>query len=100
MSPHDVVIITALTHPATFGAFEIISHDCGRQAGHLNYAIPVDCATHLDAIEQQLATLLATADSDFECLCIGEQEESQEVVKNYGLEHADQLLHAFFEEFA
>lgn len=99
MSPHDVVVITKASHPAIFEAFEMISHDCGRQAGHSNYAIPIDCTTDLAEVEASLADLLATADSDFECLCIGEAEESAEIVRGYKLQRADTLLHAFFEEF-
>jgi len=100
VNPHDVLVITAASHPAIFAAFELISRDCGRQAGHSNYAIPLDCATHLDAIEGRLAELRATADSDFETLCIGDAEEAERIARAYGLEYTDRLLQAFFEEFA
>ena len=100
MTPHDVIVITKDSHPAIFAAFELISHDCGRQAGHQNYAIPMECASNLDEIEADLTTLRTEADSDFECLCIGEASESERVVKDYKLEHVDWLLQAFFEEYA
>ena len=99
MAPHDVIVITAKSHPTLFAAFELISHDCGRQAGHQNYAVPVEYQSRLPGIEHNLARLLADADSDFECLCIGEQTESRQIVADYKLDVTDELLQRFFEEF-
>ena len=43
--------------------------------------------------------LRSTADGDFETLCIGEQEEAQEIVARLRLQDADELLLRFSEEF-
>lgn len=97
---HDVLLVTAESHPALFKAFELISHDCGRQAGHRNYAVPLEYADKLPYIEQNLQALLDRADADFETLCIGEAEESAAVVRGYQLAVTDELLQRFFEEFS
>lgn len=104
---HDVVLVTKDSHPALFKAFELISHDNGRQAGHVNYAIPMDyyvdppeLGVHLDRLNWQLQMLLDLADVDFEALCIGDEDARQRIVKERGLEDVDLLLQRFFEEFA
>ena len=101
MTVHDVTLITKDSHPALFQAFELISHDCGRQAGHTNYAVPLAefQPAQLDEFDLQLMRLCRDADSDFDCLCIGDQDESQRIVRDYKLEAADTLLQRFFEEF-
>jgi hypothetical protein len=103
MSPHDVYLITPQLHPGLFAAFELISHDCGRQAGHKNYAVPLEWVERIEkngGIDDRLNELRQTADSDFECLCIGDEDESKRVVAGYGLQDADELLQRFFEEFS
>jgi len=93
------MVITAASHPALFAAFELISHDTGRQAGHQNYAIPLEYTTHLTAIEGRLAELRTTVECDFETLCIGEEMEMEQVARAHGLEYSNTLLQRFFEEF-
>lgn len=103
MEPHDVYLITKELHPGLFAAFELISHDCGRQAGHTNYAVPLEWVERIEkdgGIDDQLQALRAEADSDFECLCIGDDTEMQAVVDAYHLQTANELLQRFFEEFA
>lgn len=95
----DVILITKGNFPTIFKAFELVSHDCGRQAGHINYAVPMGWENSLHTIENRLKHLLETADSDFETLCIGEQSEAKDIVSQYKLELADGLLQRFFEEF-
>ena len=95
----DVVLITEQSHPSIFKAFETISHDCGRQAGHKNYAIPMEFESGLADAEARLKYLLENADLDFECLCIGESEERDKIVIAYGLNAVDNLLEDFSEEF-
>ena len=99
MEPHDVTLITKVSHPTLFAAFELISHDSGRQAGHRNYAVPDHYAPFLATMEAQLAPLRRDADLDFETLCIGEGTESELIVARYELTHIDELLQRFFEEF-
>lgn len=96
----DVLLVTAKSHPALFDAFERISHDQGRQAGHKNYAVPLAWEAKLPGIERALHRLLLTAPRDFETLCIGEQEEAQLIVARRGLQDADELLLRFSEEFS
>lgn len=100
MPIHDVLLVTKLEYPALFKAFELISHDCGRQAGHENYAIPLTWKSTIRAIEMNLANILMSADSDFECLCIGEEVEQQRIVIDYRIPLVDELLTEFFEEFS
>jgi len=96
----DVFLVTQKNYPSVFKAFELISHDCGRQAGHTNYAVPLKWDKTIETIEYDLTRLLVGADSDFECLCTGDMGESAKIVKDYKLEVADQLLQEFFEEFS
>lgn len=96
---HDVIVITEQSHPTLFKAFELISHDCGRQAGHTNYCVPDHYDALLPLAEQVLAGLLKHSAEEFETLCIGEQSESQAIVQKYGLLRTDELLQRFFEEF-
>ena len=96
---HDVFLVTESELPSLFKAFELISNDCGRQAGHINYAIPLSWKSVIVEIERDLKNLLEDADSDFECLCIGEETERDAVVKGHRLTLADKLLQEFFEEF-
>ncbi len=100
MEPHDVILITEQSHPALFAAFELISHDCGRQAGHTNYVVPQSYKVVLPEIEQQLKTLREDADSDFEALCIGDSEDADMIVERYRLNSVNELLQRFFEEFS
>lgn len=100
MAPHDVLLITAASHPALFKAFELISHDGGRQAGHTNYAIPLEYADRAPLINDNLQALLDQSADDFEALCIGEETDAQRVVQGYQLAITDELLQRFFEEFA
>lgn len=92
----DVVLITAENYPVIFRAFEMISHDCGRQAGHQNYAVPMEFNNDLGFINYVLSRL---KEDEFSVLCIGEQTEAELIVKQYGLTKADKLLQEFFEEF-
>lgn len=94
----DVILITAENYPAIFKAFEMISHDSGNQAGHINYAINMVWSSVIKEIEHDLAEMLLDADGDFECLCIGEEIERQLIVQNYRITLADKLLQEFFEE--
>lgn len=96
----DVTLVTKESHPSLFKAFETISHDCGRQAGHTNYAVPLVYEDKLSQFESQLAKLLEKADSDFECLCTGDSDECRQIIKDYHLEVVDELLQRFFEEFS
>ncbi len=99
MPNYDVIIITSESHPAIFKAFETISHDNGNQAGHTNYVVSLKWKDDLDGIEKTLATMLRDADSDFDCLCIGDELERQSIVKSDpGMEVVDNLLQEFFEE--
>lgn len=95
----DVFLVTATSHQALFKAFELISHDCGRQAGHINYAVPLVYQDKIQSFEDKLAYLWMNADSDFECLCTGDWDERGRIVKDYKLEEVDELLQRFFEEF-
>ena len=101
MEPHDVTLVTKTSHPAIFAAFELISHDGGRQAGHQNYVVPLAEFTpaQLDDFDLQLMRLSRDADSDFDCLCTGDEEERNRIVKDYNLADVDRLLQRFFEEF-
>jgi len=93
----DVFLVTKNNYPAIFKAFELISHDCGRQAGHINYAVPLSWQSVIGEIDRDLANLLQNAKSDFECICIGEESEKDKIIKYYRL--VDKLLQEFFEEF-
>lgn len=95
----DVMLVTKDNYPSIFKAFEIISHDCGRQAGHTNYAVPLTYEKDLPIVEASLKVLIETADSDFEALCIGEELERKAIVEGYQLGITDNLLQKFFEEF-
>ena len=95
----DVFLVTANNFPTVFKAFELISHDCGRQAGHVNYAVPRTWWSVIQEIERDLAKILEDADSDFECLCTGDEDERQRIVTDYRITLADKLLQEFFEEF-
>ena len=90
--------ITALSHPTLFRAFETISHDCGRQAGHEVYTVPHPWDAVVPVADTALASLSA---SDFETVCIGETTEAEEIIHNSTLdmEMVGELLDAFFEEF-
>lgn len=92
----DVVVITSDNFPVLFRAFETISHDCGRQAGHKNYAVPMSYEKDLPTINEFLRRL---TNEQLETLCIGEQTEAQKLLTNAGLKMADELLQRFFEEF-
>lgn len=96
MEPHDVIVITKESHPTLFLAFEAISHDCGRQAGHRNYVVPDSYAQLLTVIEPLLVSLTP---EEFSTLCIGEETEKAAIVERYGLIQTDELLQRFFEEF-
>lgn len=93
----DMMLITAESYPSIFKAFETISHDSGNQAGHVNYAIPLSWEKQLPFIEHNLSQLLLNADGDFECLCIGDEDDRTRIVKDYKLEITDKLLQEFFE---
>lgn len=95
-----MILITRATHPALFEAFERISHDCGRQAGHQNYAIPLTYAPRLAGMEESLKRLLTRHPDKFETLCIGEESDRQAIVGQYLLFDTDALLQRVFEEFA
>jgi hypothetical protein len=95
----DVFLVTVTNYPTIFKAFELISHDSGRQAGHENYAVPKSWLSVINEIERDLTNLLQDADSDFECLCTGDDEDRNRVVHGYRLTLADKLLQQFFEEF-
>ncbi len=102
MEPHDVYLITKQLHPGLFAAFELISHDCGRQAGHLNYAVPLEWVERIETvggIDDQLEVLRKGAPDNFTILCIGEERECDDIVQKYRLQDANRLLQAFFEEF-
>jgi hypothetical protein len=94
----DIILITEKEFPFLFKAFEMISHDNGGQAGHTNYAISMSWKSTIHEIEHDLKELHEDADSDFECLCIGEETEREWVVINRRITLADKLLQEFFEE--
>lgn len=96
----DVFLVTENNYPSIFKAFELISHDCGRQAGHKNYAVPLSWQGVIQEIESDLFNLLQDADSDFECLCIGDEEDRVRIVQGYRIILVDKLLQEFFEEFS
>lgn len=103
MSPHDVYLITPALHPGLFAAFEMISHDCGRQAGHTNYAVPLEWVERIEkvgGIDDQLKMLRETAPGAFYSLCVGEEIECAEVVTQFSLQDVDELLQLFFAEFS
>lgn len=95
----DVILVTKGNFPTIFKAFELISHDCGRQVGHINYAVPMVWEKSLHTVENCLKHLYDKVYVDFETLCIGEQSEAQDIVSQYKIELADGLLQRFFEEF-
>lgn len=92
----DVYVITPSNFPTIFKSFEIISHDCGRQAGHVNYAVPLSYEKDLPIIDNALRML---SEEELTTLCIGEQTEAAVIVDRYGLRMSDELLQRFFEEF-
>ncbi len=98
MSNADKMLITKEEFPAIFAAFEKISHDSGAQAGHTNYVIDMSWKSTIQEIERDLAKLLEEADSDFDILCIGDEEERIDVVRGHRITLADKLLQEFFEE--
>ena len=96
---HDALLITKIEYPTIFKAFELISNDCGRQAGHTNYVIPLTWKNVISEIEKNLKNLFNDAETDFETLCIGEESERKAIVKEYRIILVDKLLQEFFEEF-
>ena len=92
----DVYVITASNFPTIFAAFEMISHDGGRQAGHQNYAVPLEYEKNLPVIDHALRML---TEVELNVLCIGEQSEAAAIVDRYGLRTSDELLQRFSEEF-
>jgi|SRR5688572_16733551 len=96
---HDVVLITKDNYPTIFKAFELISHDRGSGAGHINYTVPASYSEDLGFIEYNLKSILENADDDFTCLCIGDIDEAAKIVEAYKIHITDKFLTAFFEEF-
>ena len=95
---HDVFLITIENYPTLFKAFEMISHDAGNGAGHKNYSISLKWKEVIEVVEYNLKVMLESADSDFECLCIGDEDDRNRIVREYKIEVTDKLLQDFFEE--
>lgn len=95
----DVFLVTKDNYPTLFQAFELISHDCGRRAGHTNYAVPLAYQGDVLRYDWQLAKLHADNADDFILFCIGAEENKERLVQAHDLGECDGLLQRFFEEF-
>lgn len=96
----DVILVTKDNYPTIFKAFELISHDGGRQAGHINYAVPIVYEKDLSIFEDCLSFLLKKSEQSFEDFCIGEEENRKRIVKEYLMIKTDEFLQRFSEEFS
>jgi hypothetical protein len=95
----DVFLVTKFKYSSIFNAFELISHDCGRQAGHLNYAIPLSWEKEAINIDFKLRQLEKDSKEAFETFCIGEKGKAEEIAQLRNMNDANDLLQRFFEEF-
>ena len=91
------VVIHTHSHPTLFQAFEIISHDRGAGAGHLNYGVPKEWVEHLRTADTALATLTP---SELEIFCIGEQTKADVIaMRSKELYCTHKMLNSFFEDW-
>lgn len=90
--PGDVAITAAL-YPGLHAAFEIISHDGGASAGHLQYVVPDEWTRGIDDVDDVLASLDADT---LQTLCIGEGDDIRDLVEQRPeLTQSDVLLTGF-----
>lgn len=92
----DVEVVTKITHPVLFEAFEIISHDRGAGAGHSNYAVPREWVDRLQPTELALRGL---SEPELKTFCIGEEEDQLALARTPELLYASDLLNSFFEDW-
>ncbi len=94
----DCHIITQQSHPGLFGCFEIISHDSGNSAGHINYIVPM---TYLaDDLLDISCALSALSPEERLTFCIGEISDMAEIAgRSETLDMAYNLLGDFFDHF-
>jgi hypothetical protein len=94
----DVTLVTMNSLPHLFNAFETISHDCGNQAGHYNYAVPGYYAEQeLKTFDETLASLSTI---DFNDFCIGEDIRMMQIAaRSEALTQTSDFLSKFFNGF-
>lgn len=90
-------VVTQHSHSKLFEAFETISHDCGFEAGHLNYAVPEEWTAHLKTADNALATL---SNEELQEFCIGEQSNQNKIAeRSKELYCTHKMLWAFFDDW-
>lgn len=95
--PRDFAVEQDGQWPMLWDAFETVSHDSGKAAGHAVYFVPETWTARLDQVEAALHGLTEEERSDF---CIGEASDVAAIARRSpDLAHANGLLNAFFEDW-
>jgi hypothetical protein len=94
--PNGYIVVTEVSHPRLYKALDMISHDGGGGAGHLNYALDDKWEPQIGRVDDALKSL---SDEELEEFAIGEQTRQDEIAaRSPDLTTASKVFNCFFGE--